>query len=275
MEPKASFCLEEIAQSCGTTLKRATEPLHVYQAFGIVSATDEQFQFLYNGPEGIISHLRIIHYHFSNVRNDLERYRHEDRPSEAQRQWFRGLCTTICRDLKLPEPRKTQQTRDTLIMQALRFLVLNDWLGECEPDRTELMISMATDSKGRIRTKILNACRPVCYGAFLFDIIGQRKAKCRWRGDRLQRALARTPQKASENLKRPAPSAILTTNKKMRVQSQFPGVSQDAMILQRPAPSYSGQSQFGLWESGSDIDAWSISVSGLWESGSDPEDFFY
>jgi hypothetical protein len=177
--------------------KKVIEPLHVYQALGIVAETPKKFQFQYKGSQGILSVLSVIEKHFSteDFKSEGDRYRNQDLASEAQRLWFREQCFAIAKELKLPPIPKKKN--DTLIMKSLRFFALHVWLVECDANRTELMIephSPPNKAKGRARTIILNACKPVCYAPF--DIgTSTRQRTCRLR------------IRTRENLKRPVCSS--------------------------------------------------------------------
>jgi hypothetical protein len=184
MKIDTKFVIRELAPLCGSTVKRVTEPIRVYQAFGIVCSAGKKI-FQYKGYEGLHRSMEVGKRLIRN--SELERFRHEDPPSPEQRIYFRRLCLTASKEAALPTPR---QGLDSLSIQAWCFFILHLWLGETSIDRTDLLITVkatARESKSRPRTTILKACRPLSFhGIPLFSFDFSNRSKCKWIGSGLQ-----------------------------------------------------------------------------------------
>jgi hypothetical protein len=226
MDVDTTFTMKELAPRCSSSVKRVTEPIRVYQAFGIISAAScpGKKTFQYKGYAGLRRAFAIGQNLIRKAGVNLERFRAEDPPSETQRTYFRELCRTGFADAGLPTPR---QGLDSLIMQAWCFFILQLWLGETSCNRTDLMITVkatARESKSRPRTSILKACRPLCFHDIpLFAITSGNKPTCRWIGAGLQSNMPKPPPLASTETSSsgwappcPLVKVPLTTNPKVR-----------------------------------------------------------
>ena len=191
-----TFTIKQLAPLCNSTVKRVTEPIRVYQAFGLVATFGDarECSFTYRGFPGIhtmwLIGQRLI------TKPELKRFLAEDPPSDAQRLYFRQLCITGFKEAKLPTSR---QGLDSLVMQAWCFFILQLWLGEASCNRIDLLITVkatARESKSRPRTTILKACRPLIFHNIpMFSIPSGNKPTCRWIGSgvELPRAVVQAP----------------------------------------------------------------------------------